>query len=52
MGVKKSASNALTVQLDATGKIKYDAIARVGHSKDKVSLMNPTGIWLSKMFAC
>ena len=36
MGVKKSASNALAVQLDASGKIKYDAIAKVGHSKDKV----------------
>ena len=36
MGVKKSSSNALAVQLDASGKIKYDAIARVGHSKDKV----------------
>ena len=37
MGMKKSSSNALAVQLDATGKIKYDVIARVGHGKDKVS---------------
>lgn len=38
MGLEKreSSSNALAVQLDAEGKIKYDAIARQGHSKDKV----------------
>lgn len=29
-------SNALAIQLDAEGKIKYDAIARQGHNKDKV----------------
>lgn len=33
---KESSSNALAVQLDAEGKIKYDAIARQGHSKDKI----------------
>jgi len=31
-----SSSNTLAVQLDAQGKIKYDAIAKVGHGKDKV----------------
>ncbi|KAK3093397.1 hypothetical protein FSP39_015058 [Pinctada imbricata] len=36
MGQKKSTSNALAVQLDTQGKIKYDAIARYGHGKDKV----------------
>ncbi|KAL3873501.1 hypothetical protein ACJMK2_036610 [Sinanodonta woodiana] len=36
MGQKKSTSTALAVQLDAQGKIKYDAIARYGHGKDKV----------------
>merc|ERR1712038_1602349 len=36
MGMKKSSSNALPIQLDSTGKIKYDAIAKVGHGKDKV----------------
>jgi len=29
-------SNAIAVQLDAEGKVKYDLIARQGHSKDKV----------------
>ncbi len=29
-------SNALAVQLDATGKVKYDLIARQGHAKDRV----------------
>ena len=33
---KESTSNALAVQLDAHGKVKYDLIARQGHSKDKV----------------
>ncbi|XP_013783149.1 SNW domain-containing protein 1-like [Limulus polyphemus] len=38
MGRKKdkTTSNALPVQLDAQGKIKYDAIVRHGHSKDKL----------------
>ncbi|CAH2328450.1 SNW domain-containing 1 [Pelobates cultripes] len=36
MGRKKRVSNALAVQVDAEGKIKYDAIARQGQSKDKV----------------
>lgn len=38
MGVKgqESTSNALAVQLDAQGKVKYDLIARQGHSKDKI----------------
>jgi hypothetical protein len=29
----KSKSNALAVQLDASGKVKYDLIARQGHGK-------------------
>ncbi|XP_043484968.1 puff-specific protein Bx42 [Leptopilina heterotoma] len=33
---KESTSNALAVQLDAQGKVKYDLIARQGHSKDKI----------------
>ncbi|XP_033215007.1 puff-specific protein Bx42 [Belonocnema kinseyi] len=33
---KESTSNALAVQLDAHGKVKYDLIARQGHSKDKI----------------
>lgn len=39
MGRKDAAgqkSKALAIQLDAEGKIKYDAIARQGHSKDKI----------------
>ncbi|CAH1263739.1 SNW1 [Branchiostoma lanceolatum] len=37
MGRKKAkASNSLALQLDAEGKVKYDAIARQGHGKDKV----------------
>lgn len=33
---KESTSNAVAVQLDAQGKVKYDVIARQGHSKDKI----------------
>ena len=29
-------SNALALQTDAQGKIKYDVIARQGHAKDKI----------------
>ncbi|XP_057667186.1 puff-specific protein Bx42 [Diorhabda carinulata] len=37
MGQKKdSTSNALAVQLGSDGKVKYDAIARQGHGKDKI----------------
>uniref|UniRef100_A0A8C4YYN3 SNW domain-containing protein 1 n=1 Tax=Gadus morhua TaxID=8049 RepID=A0A8C4YYN3_GADMO len=36
MGRKKKTSNALAVQVDAEGKIKYDSIARQGQGKDKV----------------
>lgn len=35
---KESTSNALAVQLDESGKVKYSAIARQGHSADKVRL--------------
>lgn len=33
-------SNALAVQLDQSGKVKYDVIARQGHSKDKIVYSN------------
>uniref|UniRef100_A0A2K6F3E9 SNW domain-containing protein 1 n=1 Tax=Propithecus coquereli TaxID=379532 RepID=A0A2K6F3E9_PROCO len=36
MGRKKKMSNALAIQVDPEGKIKYDAIARQGQSKDKI----------------
>ncbi|XP_050834284.1 SNW domain-containing protein 1-like [Serinus canaria] len=36
MGQKKKSSNALALQVDAEGRIKYDAIARQGQAKDKV----------------
>lgn len=33
---KATTSNALAVQLDAQGKVKYDVLARQGHAKDKI----------------
>ncbi|KAG5949004.1 mRNA splicing protein [Claviceps pazoutovae] len=37
MGKKgATTSNALTVQVDGEGKVKYDAIARQGHSQDRI----------------
>lgn len=33
---KESTSNALAVQLDESGRVKYSAIARQGHGADKV----------------
>lgn len=38
MGRQKKTSNALAVQVDAEGKIKYDAIAKQGQNKDKVKV--------------
>ena len=35
----RSKSNALAVQLDATGKVKYDLIARQGHGKVEIFLL-------------
>lgn len=43
MGAPENAhkkSNALAVQLDQTGKVKYDVIARQGHAKDKIVYSN------------
>ena len=36
MGLKKSSSNALTKRLDASGKVKYDAIAKYSYAMYKV----------------
>lgn len=33
-------SNAIAVRLDAKGKVKYDAIAKQGHGKDKIVYTN------------
>lgn len=33
-------SNALAIQTDSSGKIRYDAIARQGHGKDKIVYSN------------
>ena len=45
MGQQKSGttSNALAKQVDASGKIKYDVIARHGHAQDKVPIRNRSG---------
>ena len=32
----KKVSNALAVQLDSEGKVRFDAIARQGHGKDRI----------------
>lgn len=40
MGRQKKTSNALTMQVDAEGKVKYDAIARQGQGKEKVCNQN------------
>lgn len=33
---KSSTSNALTIQIDADGQVKYDAIAKQGHSSSRI----------------
>ena len=34
-----SSTNALPVQLDSQGRVKYDALVKQGHRKDKVILI-------------
>jgi hypothetical protein len=36
MGKQKKTSNALAVQLDETGKVKFDTLAKQGTNKNKV----------------
>lgn len=52
MGRKKKMSNALAIQVDAEGKIKYDAIARQGQSKDKVIFLqiHRLAVYLEKLY--
>lgn len=51
MGRKKKTSNALALQVDAEGKVKYDAIARQGQGKDKVhGILKWHYTWCSSSF--
>lgn len=34
---KSGGDKTIALQYDADGKLRHDAIARIGHSKDKVS---------------
>ncbi|KAI2608874.1 SKIP/SNW domain-containing protein [Hypoxylon fragiforme] len=36
MGKESGTSNALAIQVDAAGKVKYDAIAKQGHSEGRI----------------
>ena len=38
MGKQKKTSNALAVQLDSAGEVRFDAIAKQGANKNKVNL--------------
>ncbi|CAH4037560.1 puff-specific protein Bx42 [Pieris brassicae] len=48
---KESTSNALAVQLDESGKVKYSAIARQGHSADKIIYTKLTDLLPSEVVA-
>ncbi|KAI8433782.1 hypothetical protein MSG28_015757 [Choristoneura fumiferana] len=48
---KESTSNALAVQLDETGKVKYSAIARQGHGADKIIYSKLTDLLPSEVLA-
>ena len=41
-GASGSSSAVVPLQLDASGKVKYDALARMGQSKDKVRTVRMT----------
>ncbi|KAG7295262.1 Puff-specific protein Bx42 [Plutella xylostella] len=53
MGVRgaESTSNALAVQLDESGKVKYSAIARQGHGADKIIYSKLTDLLPSEVLA-
>ena len=38
MGKQKKTSNALAVQLDSAGEVRFDAIAKQGSNKNKVKI--------------
>ncbi|XP_059045911.1 puff-specific protein Bx42 [Achroia grisella] len=48
---KESTSNALAVQLDESGRVKYSAIARHGHSADKIIYSKLTDLLPSEVLA-
>ncbi|XP_052747930.1 puff-specific protein Bx42 [Galleria mellonella] len=48
---KESTSNSLAVQLDESGHVKYSAIARQGHSADKVIYSKLTDLLPSEVLA-
>ncbi|CAH2987430.1 unnamed protein product [Chilo suppressalis] len=48
---KESTSNALAVQLDESGRVKYSAIARQGHSADKIIYSKLTDLLPSEVLA-
>ncbi|XP_058799473.1 puff-specific protein Bx42 isoform X1 [Phymastichus coffea] len=48
---KETTSNALAVQLDSQGKVKYDLIARQGHSKDKIVYSKLTDLLPSEILS-
>lgn len=39
MGKRSAAGKTLALQYDADGKLRHDAIARVGHEKNKVGII-------------
>ncbi|XP_041985861.1 puff-specific protein Bx42 [Aricia agestis] len=48
---KESMSNALAVQLDESGRVKYSAIARQGHSADKIIYSKLTDLLPAEVLA-
>ncbi|GBP29665.1 Puff-specific protein Bx42 [Eumeta japonica] len=48
---KESTSNALAVQLDESGKVKYSAIARQGHGADKIIYSKLTDLLPAEVLA-
>ncbi|XP_038217224.1 puff-specific protein Bx42 isoform X2 [Zerene cesonia] len=48
---KESTSNALAVQLDESGRVKYSAIARQGHGADKIIYSKLTDLLPSEVLA-
>ena len=51
MGRTQGKGNAIAKTVDAEGRVRYDALARVGHAKDKVRL-NVAIIAMISVFLC
>lgn len=49
-GDRRGAANTLALTLDSEGKVRYDAIVKYGHDKDKVTFNSALKYFLKNLF--